>query len=1245
MGGKAGRGNISSNRNIKTQLEAELDEERQRLLEEQKINRAKARKLTFQTIRRQKALKEKCREDEEKEQRFREEVLQERKLKQQDATERFQRAHLPLSQRRQNRTGHRKQATRLEQALEQIQGSFYISTSSSSAVAKPTVNNGPTDLFLNPSTHGESRNGSHYQKQLSAAKAYAKLMQEKSGANLKNSRLCFQQELEKTQRLLGEQQLNSLQEFQQEIDQLNRSESLSSLDSLETEGQNIGRTEPNVSVSLSAQNNNPSKNIMRPHPPVKGPFDSSKSDFYPLKKSYVSAWISDLDSSRTPISSPGTAMTNETKASITEEYLSDKLHRLASESIESKCFDSSSVSSVETHQKVHTTKFYNRNQHKIAYSNSHSVRNHSTTADSSENSVGQPAHSAIISCNAWSSPDPTLRETTQLSGVKERLESVHQSELASIHPLKLPLATPGFLTLSQEEQMCSDRTKTDSIKDNQKIQHMHLLTCVGTANRIIHSPFTLNQNTDIPSKIEDNHTTSNKYNFKVKKSHHSEAANQKPVPSQATFNSSEPDSGNNVAEGKANELVTNSSISTTRLKASKNYFHEKNNFKLLKGILKEVSKYENGYSKSLLSANGVLGIQMASSIRDSVELIKMKEIESVKNRTKKKLRWFDEIEQTNQFKKGKDEDAGEELESTIDIKSSGLTNQIQLQSPRFQSNGHIVNVNSIVNNNKEPKRNTLNSDHKTAVNCALAGHQQNETRVAITVTAPVISETAPVAQGVMSAVSPGYHFTKQAWAATRARSIDTRTTAKNNISKPEKPLVKKGRAKLVRRAHSAKVCFGTGGNCRKGTIIRPQSASEVMKSQGKIMVPHPPPKLPTDSKQCRRVTANFNSSWQPQIHPANAIDICSNTPREIMPEDHTSSKDIAENAIVSGLWPQLDSSSSRSVIITTFPSSYSVCPYETVTKATYSVNATQTVPQHDNVSHGTKQDPDYGGNRLRLDCTPTDEEIALLWQGVRSAFAQKDSAGGDSRNYLSSCNSGHTSNVQPHQPNVSHLTIDGGSLLNGGRSVSRVGRLFSAPSSAFVSAARRKHPMETDSTGAKHRALLEQRRMIIGSAIRKSGQIGQSIQISPFPSAFDPVQTVNAVQNTEEVSESTEQFMLAENLVETSAVDSDILAAMEAIQTQRHAFLQNKVQRLGLTALSFEEQRLLKSLDRLNQRLQYIQETVETSPSIGLLQISSPFIIQNGVSGSGSRPGQPFCGTQKHRNLAAVNHERIQRKY
>ncbi|XP_048389248.1 centrosomal protein of 126 kDa isoform X2 [Stegostoma tigrinum] len=1160
--------------NIKTQLEG-LDEERQRLEEEQKTNRAKVRKLTLQTIRRRKALEEKRKDNEEKEQKFREEVLQERKLKQQEATERFQRAHLPPSQRRQNRIGHRKRAIRLEEALEQVQGSSCGSASSSYVIAKSTVNKWTTDLLLNLSPH-EIRNGSRYQIQLSEAKAYAKLMQERSGANLQNSRLYFQRELEETQRLLGEQQLNSLQEFQQEIDQLYQSEILSSLDSLETEGQNTThQTEPIESNSLSVQINHTSNNRVKPHPPVKDSLNSCRTDFYPLKNTHISAWINNLDSSQTSLSS-AVVKTNGTEASATKEYLSDKQHTLAFAKIDSECFDSGPLSSVERYQNESSTKLYNNNQHKIIENNAHSIESHPTTRPSSESSLGHTAHSATRPCNAWSTPDPTPREATQVSDVNDRLESVHQNEPVTLHSLKLPLATPFFLNFSPKSQLFSDRRNTDSIKESQKtVEQNHLLACTGATNQI-------NQKADFSSESEGNHASSNKYNLGIKSRHGSEGASQKSAPSQAAFNSSESDSENNVTEGKEKKLAAHSSMSTTRLKTSKNYFYEKSNFNLLKGILKKASKYDNGYPKSVLSATGVLGIQMASSIRDSVELIKMKETESVKNPTKKKLRWFDEIEQTNQFTKVPNKDAGEELEITKDSKSSGSTSQSQVQSPCSENNGSFTNGKSIVESKKESKWTTLNTGHKTAVDCSLAGRQQTESKGAVT--DPVILETASVTHGITPAVPPQYHLTKQAWAATETRNIDQKITVKNTIIKPEKPMVRKGHSKVIKRAHSAKVYFCTRGNCRKGTIIRPQSASEAMKSQGKILIPHPPSRLAIDSKHCQRTKGNFNSSCQSQMQPANVIDNSSTKSREFIPDIHyTSSKDNADKTAVSGLWPQKKFSNNTSVAITTFPSSYLVSPFETVPKATYSVNTTKSVLQQGDVNNGTKQDSKCGGDRLRLDSTPTDEEIALLWHGVRSALARKDVISGDARNYLSSRNNGHKTNLQHHRTNVSQLSIDGSTLMNGMRSVSRGDRLLSAPSVAFT---RRNHPTDTHSSGIKYRALLEQRRMNIGSTTHKSDQIGQNFQISPFPSAFDPVQTINAAQNSEEVSQSTEQFMLAENMVETSAQDSDILSAMETIETQQYSFLQNKVQRLGLSALSFEEQKLLQSLDRLDKRLQ-----------------------------------------------------------
>ncbi|XP_072119551.1 centrosomal protein of 126 kDa isoform X1 [Mobula birostris] len=1179
--------------NIKTHLKPEWNEEQQRLLEVQKTNRAKVHKFSLQTLRRQKALQERHKEDEEKERRFSEKVLQERKLKQQDATERFQRAHLMSSQCRQNITGHKKQTTQLTEALQQIHSSFYMSISPLSDVAKPTVSKGTTDLSPTPPNHGETRKVCHYKSQLSATKAYAKLMQEKSEVILKNSRLCFQQELEETQRLLGEQQLNSLQEFQKELNQLNQIQSLSSLDSLEIEGQNA--------VDTSSLNDS---------------FGSGKRESLPPKTGHISAWTNDLNHCRTPISSSGITITNGT--STAGEHLSDKLHTFASTSTESKHLDSSSASCAEIHQNTHLTTCFNSNQYKVVDSNFHSILKHPTSTDSSESLKGQSAYSAIIPCKAWSTPDPNPRETTPCSEVNGRVENEPQRKPASFHPLKLPFATPIFL--HPESQMASDRAKMDSANDSQKIHLAHQQMCVGATIRSIHSPFMLNKNMDISSDTEDKQASLNKFNFNVKMRQNSAAASQKSICSQAPFNSSEPDSVTNMTGGKENEPVN-----TSRLKTNKNSIPEKK-VKILKGILKKASKYGNSKTKSPLSACNVLGIQLASSIRDSVELKKMKDVETDKKPTKKKLRWLDEIDQTNQIKKEKDEATGEELGSTTDTKSSGLTSQNQLQTIDFQNNDHNANVNSNVNSNKESKWNTLKTNQKVAVNYNLSGHQLNEIWGNIMMAVPAISETVSATNGVISAAPSNYHFAKRSWTASRTQSLDQKMNEKSNIAEPEKSSRGKRHAKMVKRAHSAKVCSG-----RKGTIIRPLSASELINSQGKVMVPHPPSKPASDSKQSQRTALNYNSSCQSQANSAHVIDTCLDTPVKITPLD----KDTNENSIISDLQPQLYSLSNKSDSTITFPSSYLVHSHGIISKETCSVNATQ-----EHVSIGTKQDPFNGENTMHLGSTPTYEQLALLWHGVRDALAKKDTAAVNSQSNLSS-NKEHTTNLQPHRTSISHLTIDGGSLLNGTQSVSRVGQLFSA-----LSGDRRKHPMDTYSNATKYKAPLEQRRMISSSSASKSDQIRQNIQIQPFRSVFDPVQAVNAVQNTKEaVSESTKQFLLAENLVETSAVDTDILAAMDSLKPQQHAFLENKVQQSGLSALSFEEKKLLQSLDRLNQRLKCIQETVEASPSNGLLQIPSPFMISYGISSSGCRPVQAICGPENHHSVTADNYARIQTKY
>uniref|UniRef100_A0AAY5E9V1 Uncharacterized protein n=1 Tax=Electrophorus electricus TaxID=8005 RepID=A0AAY5E9V1_ELEEL len=81
-------------------LQHHHDDDNELLFQEQKSCRARARKFSLETNRRRKALEERRRQWDVQEQLLRENILQQRKQRLLEDTERFQRAHLPPSQKR-----------------------------------------------------------------------------------------------------------------------------------------------------------------------------------------------------------------------------------------------------------------------------------------------------------------------------------------------------------------------------------------------------------------------------------------------------------------------------------------------------------------------------------------------------------------------------------------------------------------------------------------------------------------------------------------------------------------------------------------------------------------------------------------------------------------------------------------------------------------------------------------------------------------------------------------------------------------------------------------------------------------------------------------------------------------------------------------------------------------------------------------------------------------------------------------
>ncbi|KAI5766501.1 CEP126-like protein [Gulo gulo luscus] len=223
-----GRCRPAADLDMKMHLEKNLEEERQILLQQQKICRIRARKYFVESNRRKKAFEEKRKEQEEKEEQIREQILQKRKEKFEEVTEKFQRAHIPLSQRR--RAVFQKRVPLLEEALKQIQEPSLKSEVNLLPSYRPAINWRAIDNALPSSL---SKNDHKHQKHLLSKISCGKELKENTRAHLAPNKDALQLKLEETQKLLEDQHLSSLQIFCDEVNQITNSETLSSTDSLE----------------------------------------------------------------------------------------------------------------------------------------------------------------------------------------------------------------------------------------------------------------------------------------------------------------------------------------------------------------------------------------------------------------------------------------------------------------------------------------------------------------------------------------------------------------------------------------------------------------------------------------------------------------------------------------------------------------------------------------------------------------------------------------------------------------------------------------------------------------------------------------------------------------------------------------------------------------------------------------------------------------------------------------------------
>ncbi|XP_051254108.1 centrosomal protein of 126 kDa [Dicentrarchus labrax] len=829
-----------------------LEDERQLLVEEQKLCRARARKFSLETNRRRKTLEERRKQWDVQEQRLRQNILQQRRQRVQDATERFQRAHLPPSQR--YRQSFRRNVPNIEDALSHIQGTLSPYTRQTSFLSS----NSHISRSCTPSPKPPTVSKAAHRQALSAVEAYTKLLQEQSMTCFKNS-----QQTEKTQE---KQQDHSPRDSH--LSDCCNSESLSSRDSLDNEDPNHSTKHLQCSYSSFMFDSE------KPHPETR-----KQNDLSPT---------SDLTSFSAMMllgdNLPQSRKLHEPKQKRQEdsEGPNNKMHAFKA---------SWGFTSVEqTPTTVTQPALHNCNLLTLC-----EIMN----ADPEPFEVNTPQNSPNDSVIVTDGVAPGNTALQSSCPKQEALLDLRQQRVYDDRQLKHPSATEILLPAkngNSKDILFGAPSKpniflNDSTTDNASQE--------GTLRQTGKEIHYLSSQKEASASINNLNKVSN-----------SEPKTEKPINTaslqHACMSYIQSDTLKCLKRPEE-EVQKGASVGTS---------HSVCEVRFIKGILKKQSKYVSGDTTCMYgSGHLIFAKQVALAIRDSVELTRAKsnDVEG-NNSVKKKLRWFDEVHVEKEDRKQ-------------DMMKSKSSNPCQS------------------NNNTE--------DHQQSLS--------------------TVSGASKPGPGMTPPASTGYHFTKQAWTDVGVQ-VSLPQERADEVKVPWSS-TRTGGPKVPRRERSAKAGAGpVSSRTRKGTVIRPQSATEVSqiaKTQGKIMVPRPPPRMESVEEKTLYITK-----------APYGMDHASVNCKQALVSQQALHKDTSEGFLSPYTHHVIRTDSS--VMYTPLPPSYTCPVSEGNTKGTPSLSPqeTQACSRRRGMVHNEKG--------LCLDCTPTDEEISQLWHGVRTALATKD---------------------------------------------------------------------------------------------------------------------------------------------------------------------------------------------------------------------------------------------------------------
>ncbi|NWI55523.1 CE126 protein, partial [Calyptomena viridis] len=587
---------------------------------------------------------------------------------------------------------------------------------------------------------------------------------------------------------------------------------------------------------------------------------------------------------------------------------------------------------------------------------------------------------------------------------------------------------------------------------------------------------------------------------------------------------------NNKEEGKENITETMSLVSDiefnsgtpTQDKTLKNNILERKRAKLFRSILKKGSKYEPSHFKAVIMNHG-----MSFGAQPMSSIRDSLELAKIKKSTEnekynKKLRWCDQIDQIIMENNEKCYE-----KSTSEVSSSKLQ--------------------YVPTTNNAPKNN-LNIVAQSSNPSFIKNHNKNSH-----ISNPNVNTKEPnkecTSQNIF--ISTGSFPAKKAWMVSKDEASKPPICSSNYKINEGEEL--KNEAKITRRATSVRAQSSFMPK-RRSTILQLQSAAGANKTQkapGKLLTPHLPSTLLPGNRSVENTASPGCQSLAPSSLQATTTSRNDLNDRHVEQANWVLNRNGAENSENIACWSGLAAASDCST-----------AKYGPLAKNTCSVSSVQASACQDHSVTCTKRRPVNAENGLYLHRIPAAGETSTFWHGVHSARPPKEL-------------------VRAGKSHVSGSGVGGCS----DKSLLQLNHKF-----VFSVVPVTRQNQVLDNYENKHQAVSEHRRQNVSSKrwepTHHAQNLLRTVQLRPVQSAFDPIQKMKNIYKSEEVSESTVEFLMAEKLASTPIAEGEILAAMDSVQPARQPSLLNRAPCPGTTVLSVEEQKIFQSLDCLNQRLQ-----------------------------------------------------------